>query len=132
MYITGPWPLSSTRSAWVVSATMAPPKVTRTRLLSGWRSTRCSGFFSQPGAGFAAMVLSLFGGLRGWCLTPIGACRLLAAIERGDAAIIELRTLQRPAFLGDAFGAERRVAAQQLLILLALTHVLIGRFVSIV
>jgi hypothetical protein len=78
------------------------------------------------------MILSLFGGLGRRRRAPVGAGRLLGAIERGDAAIVELRALQRAAFLGDALGAERGVAAGELLILLALLDVRLRRLVGIV
>src|SRR5262249_1724054 len=53
-----------------------------------------------------------------------------AALKRSDAAIVELRTLQRSAFLGDALGAKRRIAAQKGLVLLALSHILLSPFAA--
>src|SRR5439155_23770673 len=63
----------------------------------------------------------------GW-RSPVRAVTGGAALERGDAIVMHLAVGKRPAFLGDALGAERRVGAQQALVLLALAHILLGAF----
>src|SRR5215813_5288983 len=63
---------------------------------------------------------------------PVRAARRRpAALERGDAAIVELRALKRPALLRDALVSKSRVCAQQLFVLPALAHILLGAFAGL-
>ncbi len=43
---------------------------------------------------------------------------------------MQLRIGERPAFLGDALGAKRRVCAQEVLVLLARAHILFGALIG--
>jgi hypothetical protein len=51
---------------------------------------------------------------RRWCAV---------AAERGNALLMELRVVDRPAFLLHTLGTKARIAANRLLVLLALTYV---------
>src|SRR5438067_13535970 len=87
------------------------------------RSRRSQSASRSTQEGYAALPSSAnrLGGRR-----HVGAAMHRAALERGDATLVKLRTLKRAALLGDALVAERRIGAKQLLVLLALADILFG------
>src|SRR6185312_4607829 len=90
------------------------------------------GLLGPTGGGIGHQIDSLasmnpFGGGRPLRVDRRGA---LAAIERGDAAVVKFRALQRAALLRDTGGAEFRVAAGELVVLLALANIALRRGVG--